>query len=55
MDIKPPANEIRGNVRLEIRERQDEVGLQGKILSMFADAKPLTRSFSLRARGGRIT
>jgi hypothetical protein len=32
MDIKPPANEIRGNVRLEIRERQDEVGLQGQNL-----------------------
>src|ERR1700730_11900598 len=28
MDIEPPTNEIRGNVGLEIGERQNEVGFQ---------------------------
>jgi hypothetical protein len=32
MDVEPPANEIHGNVGLEIGERQDEVGLQGEDL-----------------------
>jgi hypothetical protein len=29
MDVQPPTNEIRGNVGLEIGEREDEIGLQG--------------------------
>jgi hypothetical protein len=28
MDVKPAADEIRGDVRLKIGERQDEIGLQ---------------------------
>ena len=55
MDIEPTANEIRGNVGLEIGERQDKMRLQGEDLSMFADLKALTRGFSRRASGGRTT
>jgi hypothetical protein len=55
MDIEPTANEIRGNVGLEIRKHQDKMGLQARILSMFADVKALTRGFSRRASGGRTT
>src|SRR5437899_2295108 len=32
MDVEPAANEIGGDVRLEIGERQDEIGLQGEDL-----------------------
>jgi hypothetical protein len=32
MGIEPTANEIRGNVRLEIGECQDKIGLQGEDL-----------------------
>jgi hypothetical protein len=32
MDLNPTANEIRGNVGLKIRKRQDKIGLQGEDL-----------------------
>jgi hypothetical protein len=32
MDVEPAANEIRDDVGLEIRERQDQIGLQSEDL-----------------------
>jgi hypothetical protein len=37
MDLEPTANQVSGDVRLEIGERQDEVGLQRQILSTFVE------------------
>jgi hypothetical protein len=55
MDVETAANEIGGDVRLQIGERQDEPGPSARILSIFAEVKALTRGFSRRACAGRTT
>jgi len=40
------ANEIGGDIRLEVGERQDEIWVQSEALAMFAEVKALTRGFS---------
>jgi hypothetical protein len=49
MDIESTANEIRGNVGLEIRKRQDKIGLQGE------DLVDATGRDYLITPGGRIS
>jgi hypothetical protein len=55
MDVEPAADEIGGDIRLEIGERQDEIGSQREDLVVFAEVKALTRGFSRRACNGRTT
>jgi hypothetical protein len=54
-DVEPATDQIGGDARLQIGERQEEVRLQRRILSMFAEVKALTRGLSRQARGGRTT
>jgi hypothetical protein len=55
MDGEPAADQIGDDIRSEIGERQDEVGLQRQNLVDVRDVKALTRGFSRRACGGRTT
>jgi hypothetical protein len=49
MDLNAAADEIGGDVRLEIREGQDEIRPQRDDLVDVAEVKALTRGFSRRA------
>jgi hypothetical protein len=51
--VEPAANNVGGDVRLEIRKRQDEIGPQGEDLVDIRRVNALTRGFSRRACGGR--
>ena len=55
MDVESTANEIGGDVRLEIGERQDEIGLQRQDLVDVRRSKRTHARLSRRACGGRTT
>jgi len=53
MYLDPGTHQLRGDVRLQIGEAQDEVRLELDDAPIFALVNAETRGFSLRARAGR--